>query len=323
MIPSAGFTSRVAGIAATAIIALSTTAGVLAQQQPCTGINPYLGFDSRLRVDVAGRVAATSDEPIGFEVAGSRPVVAYEHRLVAVDGPRLVGYPSLDRISALAVDRSGGLWLQTSDKIRRFGVDQLVAAGTLSTGARIHNSGAGPFLVIRPGSGVTRLAFRAADGTATPALELEGAFRAASLNSVGLSAIVDDSLIVWPSGSQSVRRLAEDVAFRGARDVALIGGKRAVVTLPNLVVLQTDESRLVVAAMRARARWQNGTLYLLDERSGVIWKLEGFEGLGTAAGDFAHAARLVQQVPDKGLDSPAFQEAARIIGCERARDMRR
>jgi hypothetical protein len=307
------------------LVALSTTVGVLAQQQPCAGVKPYLGFDSRLRVDVAGRVAPTSDEPIGFEVAGSRPVVAYEHRLVAVDGNRLVGYPSLDRISALAVDRSGGLWLQTSDKIRRFGADQLVAAGTLSSGARIHNSGAGAFLVVRPRSGVARLAFRAADGTATPALELEGAFRTASLNSEGLSAVVDDSLIVWPSGSQSVRRLAEDVAFRGARDVVLIGENRAVVTLSNLVVLQTDQNLLVLAAMKARARWQNGSLYLLDERSGVIWKIDGLDGLGTPAGDFAHAARLVKQAPDEvsNWNSPAFQEAARIVGCERARDMRK
>jgi hypothetical protein len=312
-------------LAAIALIAISATAGASAEQ-PCSVGSPFLGFDSRLRIDIAGRVPVTTEVPVSFEIVGTRPVVAYEHRVVAVDGTKLVVYPSLEQISALAVDRSNGVWLQSGNEVRRFGPDRMVIGGTLSGGARIHNSGAGPFLITRFDGEMTRLAFRAPDGTATPALDLQGAFRAASWNHIGLAAVVDYSLIVWPAGARDVTRLGEDNAFRDTRDVTLIGADRAVLTLSNLVVLQTDKGRLVLAAMRARARWHNGALFLLDEGSGVIWKVEGLEGVGTPASDFAHAARLVQKVPDAafGLShSPAFKEAARIVGCEAAREMRR
>ena len=108
----------------------------------------YRGFDSRLTVDLVGRAPIGTDPIVGFEVVNGRAVVAYPHRVVGVGDGRLVAQPSLDRISSLAVDSVGTVWIQTSNGVKRIGSERLEIVEALQpkTGRRLQNSGNALFL---------------------------------------------------------------------------------------------------------------------------------------------------------------------------------
>jgi hypothetical protein len=75
--------------------------------------------------------------------------------------------------------------------------------------------------------------------------------------------------------------------------------------------------------IRARVRWTNNALYVLDERLGLLWKVSGLEQLGTAESDKAHAMTILKQLPAGASETDSrFLEAARIVGCEGARALR-
>jgi hypothetical protein len=302
-----------------------TTGAASAQPGPaaCSSV-AYRGFDSRLDVELVARVDLGGAAVTGFEIAKGRPVIAFERRLLGIDNGRLVSMPSLERIDALAVDAAGRLWVQHGKKIRRVSKDKLEAVAEIADGARLHNSGHVVFLQSASLNGKTRLVVHAGEaGRSLPPLDLEGGKLASvGWNPVGMAAVIGSSLVTWPAGGKKVTRLLDDEGLLSARDVSLVSASRAVVALPNTLALVTERGIAVLALIRARVRWADDALYVLDETWGLVWKISGLERLGTAESDKAHAAKILKLVPSGAPDThPAFLEAARIVGCEGARKL--
>jgi hypothetical protein len=258
----------------------------------------------------------------GFEISSKRPVVAFERRLVAIDVDRQFAMPTLDPIEALAVDDDGGLWVQQRSQLSRVGKERLERIRSTGPAARVYNSGHRLFLEAETQGQATRLTLRTADDRATlPPFHVEGGLPVAlSLNPLGIAAVIGDSLLTWSSGSKTVATLRKDPGLQSARDAVLIGPSRAVVALANTLLLITDRGATVLAFLKARVRWTDGALYVLDEQWGLIWRLTGLEHVGTAGADAAHAAALVGRRGQSAAETdPGFLEAARLVGCEGAR----
>ena len=283
----------------------------------------YRGFDSRLDVELVARVDLTGATVTGFEIAGARPVIAFERRLLGIDSGRLVSMPSLDKIDALAADAAGRLWVQHGTKIRRVGKEKVEIAGEIASGVRLHNSGHALFLQTASLNDGARLVVHdGVSGRTLPAIDLQGGKLASvGWNPVGLAAVVGTTLVAWPAGAGKVSRLLEDAGLQSARDVTLVSASRAVVALPSTLALVTEHGTAVLALIRARVRWADNALFVLDETWGAVWKVSGLERLGTAERDKAHAARILKLVPAGAPEThPALLEAARIVGCDGARE---
>ena len=92
------------------------------------------------------------------------------------------------------------------------------------------------------------------------------------------------------------------------------------VALRGAVVVISDEDQIVLVGMNARCDSRAGVVYLVDERTGEIWQVEGIEKLGRLQDDEIHARDLILQLTGGTTEnSPAFLEAARIVGCDKAR----
>jgi len=320
------FLRIVSGIALTALGVAAGSAHIAAQAAPteCSSV-AYRGFDSRFRVELIARVDA-GERVTGFEVSKGRPVVAFERRIVAIDGGQQLVLPSIDVIESVAVDDEGGLWLQQGARLRRVTREKLETVRTLSTASRIHNSGHKLFLESESQGAATRLTLRTPDDRASlPPFHIDGGKAvAASLNDVGIAAIVGDTLLTWTAGAKTVTVLRQDSGFRAASDVTLIGPGRVVVALPHALVLVTERGATILALMKGRARWSGGSLYVLDQTIGAIWKLGNVEQIGAAGADKAYAAKLIQTMPrEASEDNVNFLEAARLVGCEGARPLKK
>jgi hypothetical protein len=306
-------------------IASATQAVAQAPASACSTV-AYRGFDSRLQVEAVGRVVTQGERITGFEMSNGRPVVAFERRLVAIDGERQFVMPSIDVIETLAVDAEGGLWIQQGGRLRRVAKEKLETVRPLSAAVRLYNSGHTLFLESETQGNATRLTVRTADERgALPPFHIEGGTAVAvSFSTLGIAAVVGDSLLAWSPGAKNVTTLRRDSGLRFARDVALIAPQRAVIALPNTLALITDRGATILAFLKARVRWSNGALYVLDEQWGLIWKLTGIEQIGTPGADKAHATKLLKQLPQGASETDVnFLEAARLVGCEGARGMRK
>jgi hypothetical protein len=96
-----------------------------------------------------------------------------------------------------------------------------------------------------------------------------------------------------------------------------------VVTLDSTVIFVSAETLTVITKMKdALCRFDNGLLYLLDPQNGIVLALRGLDQLGTRRADQAHAVELLKRAsPSQGENSNQFREAARILGCQKARDL--
>lgn len=304
---------------------VAAAADASAQPAPaaCSSV-AYRGFDSRLDVELVARVDLSDATVKGFEIAAGRPVIAFERRLVGIDNGRLVSMPSLEKIDALAVDATGQLWVQHGTKIRRVAKDKIESVRQIASGVRLHNSGHVMFVQSTSMNDGTRLVVHTGDWRRSlPPIEIKGG-KLASIgwNHVGLATVVGSSLVTWPAGAAKATRLLEDDGLQSAHDVTLASANRAVVALPNTLAMVTEKGFAVLALIRARVRWSDEALFVLDEGSGGVWKVTGLDRLGTAETDKAHAARIMKLVPaDAPETHPAFLEAARIVGCDGARKL--
>jgi hypothetical protein len=152
-----------------------------------------------------------------------------------------------------------------------------------------------------------------------PIARVSGKLRAVGWNAVGLSAVVDHSLVAWGAGAKDLHILSSIASLERAKDVLLIGESRAVVILDSLTALITGSGQLVIAGLTGSGRYSNDALFLLDRRSGTIWKVTGLEQIGVKAADDEYAKKLIASA--KGEDpsqSEKFLEAARILGCDAA-----
>lgn len=313
-----------AGLTALSLAAVTTDIAAQAAPTECSSV-AYRGFDSRLRVELIGRVTA-GERVTGFEVSKGRPVVAFERRIVALDGGQQLVLPSIDAIESVAVDDEGGVWLQQGARLRRVSREKLETVRTLAPSSRIHNSGHKLFLESESQGAATRLTLRTPDDRAAlPPFHIEGGRAvAASLNDAGIAAIVGDALLTWTAGAKTVTALRKDRGFRAATDVTLIGPGRVVVALPHALVLVTERGATILALLKGRARWSGDSLYVLDETIGAIWKIGGVGHIGVPGADKEYAATLVKSMPRGASESNVnFLEAARLVGCEGARALKK
>jgi hypothetical protein len=275
-----------------------------------------------LRLNLFARLSPGADPIQGFEIANGKPVVAFPHRLVAVGKEEVVTVPSLDPINGIAVDGAGRLRLQYAHRIGIVGGSQIDNDATLTpdVSGRLVDSGNPLFLETRTEERSVRFIARRPDGKPLPLMTVQGQFHLASWNSLGLATVVGDDLLVWPARSKKVVCLASDIGLRSAVDACMVGPDRAVVALPHVVLLISGKTRLVLVGFSARCRWDKGVLYLLDQRHGMIWTVRGLEKLGNPENDTAYATELIKTVPKEAQeDDSRVLEAARIIGCNKAR----
>ena len=86
----------------------------------------------------------------------------------------------------------------------------------------------------------------------------------------------------------------------------------------------TNRGIAVLALIRARVRWADNALFVLDESWGAVSNISGLDRLGSVDGDKVHASAILKQLPSKAPEThPAFLQAARIVGCEGARKLAR
>jgi hypothetical protein len=308
----------------TLIILVCRPAALTAQDpSPCYR-QPYRGFDSRLTAEAIGLAPLDARDVRGFEIVSGRPVVALSHRLIGLDGNQPVFFPSLDVIDGIAVDDRDHLWVQTGESVRRFVGERLESVRALRAGVVVHDSGHALLAESSTSPEATQIVLRSPEQRRSlPPLVAEGRLTAMSWNQAGLAAIVDSTLITWPAGAKSATRLYADVGLANARDVCLLSPTRAIIALQHVVVLIDKGTVLVLAVMPARVRQVDGIVYLLEPRSGIVWRISGIDKVGDRDGDRAHATRLLTQLPkDRPENDLAFLEAARIVGCEGARKIR-
>lgn len=283
----------------------------------------FEGFDSRLKATVRVQFPPFGDRVVGFEVVNGKTLLATTNSLVVFDGRRLAKAAFAESVAGLSVDDRETAMVVAGGRRYRIGPNGPVALSTASVDA-IANSGTAITAEAAVRTGQTRIALRRPDNQLQPLAVLQGALRAVSWNAIGLALVVDRELLAWPSGTQTVRRLATDTGFDRVEDAVLIGADRAVVALSQTLILISPPHRLVLGALKARVRWSEGKLFVLDQRSGQVFELSGIEQIGHGADDVSHARALVTQASAANLeDDWRFLEAARIVGCESARQMAR
>jgi hypothetical protein len=285
----------------------------------------YAGLDSRLEPKVVGALPNANDHVVGFEVVNHLPMIALQHQLFGFRRDGVSGLSVSSNITGISVGNVSELLIQTDRGVEKIGEPDLRVEPTLtkSVHGRLYNSGNPIFVEARAKRDLIQFVARNRNGGSLLIASFKGIFRAASWNAIGLSVIVDDSLYVWEAGGKQIVRLLTDKGLQTARDVVLVGPNRVVIALSATLVLVTHETITVIIGLRAdRCRFADGLLFVLDHDKRAIWAFRGIEKLGTIAGDRTHAIELLKQAPAKeGEDSFQFREAARILGCEKARDL--
>jgi hypothetical protein len=279
----------------------------------------FRGLDSRLKADLLGRVPVGRDPVVGFEIVHGKGIIAYPLRIVGVGGSGAVSIASPDVINAIAVDSSDELIVQTEKGIRRVNREGALSRDPRLTAA-VHGKllGSGTLSLLDVAKSPSTVSFTAVkvDGSRLPIVSAEGEFRTANWTQDGLATVVSSNLLFWPKGGAQLLRVVSDTGLRGARDLCVVGAQQVVAALNDVLILVTPENRLILAGMRARCRWSKGALFILDEKSGYVWRATGLEQLGSRESDEAYAVGVLQKRPTQ--TSAEFMEAARILGCQRA-----
>lgn len=310
------------------IFAFSVTSG--ASTSDCIH-TLYTGFDSRVKARVVGRLAPGRESVVGFDVVHGMAVVALPHRLVLFRDRRVSLFIE-DEVRGVSSDARGNLFIQVKDSsnperelVKRLDEGGLKQDSTLTTNVRGTLYGTGTKLLVETilAPGQTTILARRQDGAYALMTNIRGELRALSWNRTGLAAVAGSTALIWPTGSKDLIALTTDQGLNRARDICLIGSDRAVVTLSDTAFVLTPNGVSVLVGMRGHCAWDGDTLYLLDERSGLIWSVRGAEKLGTRVGDIDHGEELAESLPPNGSsDSPAALEAARDIGCSEVMRMR-
>jgi hypothetical protein len=283
----------------------------------------YSAPDGRLSPHIIGRLPKSAEPVVGFEIIRGKPVVALPRQLLVFSEKSIDELSVSEQIEGIAFNQESQLVLQTETGFLTIGKTGLQPdkTKTSTVHGRLYGSGSPVFVELRARQGLVQFVARNQRGDQFLITTVKGTLHAASWNDRGLAAVAGDSLYVWSSGAKNIVRLVTDRGLTAAQDVVLVGLNRAVVTLRSTVVLVTSETIAVVAGMpRARCRFQQNNLYLLDGQSRLIWSLEGLDQIGRKNEDQAYASHLLEQLaPNADESAVEFQEAARILGCVRAR----
>jgi hypothetical protein len=283
------------------------------------------GFDGRLTVEPIGQAPIKGDTVLGFEVIREVPIVALPHRIIALSKADTLAWTSLDKVSHIAVDGNEKLFVQTTKAILTPHGKSLASMNDLGkvVGGELFNSGNPNALSLtKDQPGRWTITGIRPDASLGSSLQLQDPVRALSWNKVGLSLVAGSTLMVVPEGTAKLSFLGADRGFEKAQDTCLVGPDRAVIALPNTVLLITRKTATLLVSMSARVRCAGDTLYLLDLRSGIVAKVSGLDQLGDKDSDEQYAKALISALPKGTAENNAkFLEAARILGCTRAREV--
>lgn len=281
----------------------------------------YLGFDTRLKPQAVVRFPVDQGTVVGFEVKAKRPMLALADRLFGFNGSTVVVQPLPTAIGAFAFDRSGVLYVQSATGIGRLD-GKSIRPIELALHGRMLNSGTDAFLDVAPGPATTTLTLRRRDGRIMDLVSADGVVGAANWSPDGLAAVIGNALFTWVPGEKSLVRLWTDSGSLLVHDVVSVGNRRVVVATKRSLLLVSAGRALVLGAVGGRVRWSDGLLYVADEQTGIVWRLDGLSKIGDRADDEAYAAALIRVTPAEAHEEhAAFMEAARIVGCERARTL--
>jgi hypothetical protein len=283
----------------------------------------YRGFDTRL--EPALLVPLPPDQRISsFEVWKGHPVLASESDLLLPAADQTINSIGVgSKVQGVVVDNTGRLSIRTPQQYWLMGPSGLIKDELLSALDRrivLLASGTPSYLAVGTNNGVTALSVFNRKGLSAPLFTTREPVVAASWSPEGLAAIAGTRLIVWDRSSSKILTLRRDDEFAQAQDVILLPSRRAIICLPKYVLLVGEDDAIIIAGFRARARYQNHVLYLLDATTNFVWKLSNIESVGTRQADLNHAARLLARAgPGVSESDPQFLEAARILGCQAVR----
>jgi hypothetical protein len=294
---------------------------VIAQAQASCFSPVFAGFDSRLHVDVFALLPDRGNLAVGFEIIGDQAIVAFPHELIITGGSHSAALPSLEMIDGLSVDAQRTVVVSTRKGFKRLGPHGLEDEPAHSAGkGKLFNSGTPAFLYVLQQPATEQLFLVRSNKQALPLVEITGKLSIASWNAIGLGAIVNSEFYIWPTRAQTFRKLSSDPALVHVKDLCLIGEHKAVVAMNKIVILVTPDTRLPVVAMDARCRWQDNSLYLLDQSRHVIWRVNGLDTLGRRVKDDQYARQLIRSLPPSSSECDSrFREACRLVGPKQAR----
>lgn len=279
----------------------------------------YARLDSRLKPTLISVLPNAHETVVGFEVIHGSPVVAFPHSLLTIQRVGGTRFAVDQTIKGLSFDKEAKVFIQSNKgvlQLDRSGLEPDNKLNSVVLG-RVYGSGGKVLLEVRARHGLLEFLARRDDGAAFPIAMMKGRLRAVSWNSQGLAAVVGESLYLWHPGDKSVVRLLSDEGLASSHDVVALGGGRAVVALRNAIVLVSPKTLDIIAAMPlSRCRFQDGVLYVLQEKAGLIWSLRGLEKLGSKVDDEAYAHGLLERSKrDTAHRNTEIAEAARILGC--------
>jgi len=283
---------------------------------------PFEGLDGRLAARTVAVVPLAGGSVKGFEVRAGNPVVAFERSVWATDGRRAVLVETRTGIDDVALASPLGVVLRAGTDVFRLTPRGLVPFTPLHRRivGTLHGSGAEGFLEVVRGDRVTSFVLRAGDGAARPLVKASGTVQAAAWNDQGLVAVVDDRVLVHDGRTGDLVQIAQSPLVRDVFDVTLVGHRRAILATPKAVILVSDAGAMILVVARARPRFSDATLYLLDERTGLLVAISGLDAVGRVDADQAYARSLLVDAP---AGDRSFAEAVRIVGCDRALRWRR
>jgi hypothetical protein len=245
-----------------------------------------------------------------------RPVVAYSHAVVALRDGQLAAVPSADSIVGMSLIGSDRLHVQIGNRLRTLDSDGFSATGpTIGAGSSLTSAGASTILESKQTATGVTFAAVPATGRAIPMFGIQGKLRKAAWNGSALIAVVSGTLISWSTGDATATVLSKDAVLEQARDLCSIGPGRAVVALPNTVVLYAHGRRTTLVAMQARCFWDGTTLFLLDQRRSAIWSVEKLGLIGEQSETTSHIQQLSTRAKTaRGDGDRAFGELVRLVG---------
>jgi hypothetical protein len=286
---------------------------------PCGG-KIFTGFDTRLSVEIVGRVPPSStDRLVGLESDGQQVFVATEHRLMMLQAGKPAAAANLpEPLVGIAVDEHGNLFLQFAHSVRVVPRLKGAAAQTISVEnglGPLRGSATNGFLEVTRTPDRARLSIRrTTDLAAFPIADVAGGLGPVSWTPAGLAAVVDNSIVRLSRRDERLTVLDEDTGFAHAGDIALLPDGRAVVALAHVLLLTDGRSRLVIAGADAAVRASGTAVIVFDKNSGFVWRVTGLDRVGVPALDLRHAEELLKQWRQSGDDRVGL-EAARIAGC--------
>jgi hypothetical protein len=251
----------------------------------------------------------------GFVVVGETPIVAIDKRLSVFKAGEPFEIRVDSEIDGIAIGSDDRLVVQSGTDLR-VADDSGLAPLVSALQGRVVGTGDVPLLQVLTKDDAAELYVIGTDSPPFPLARFVAPLRAVSWGPLGLAVIVGEELLVWKPGASKIDVLLRDGSLTAANDVCLVGDRRAVVSMKSATVLVSQQTASVVFGFASRCAYRNGAVYLLEERTGFIWRLAGLSTLGDPVADREHGLKLLSDaVPGSPISDLTYGEAVRLLGC--------